>query len=272
MATPRVRVGISGWSYASWRGDFYPAGVRQADELAYAAERMTAIEVNASFYRLQRPTTYARWYAETPRGFRFAVKGSRLLTHLLRLRNPEEPLATFLASGVLVLREKLGPMLWQLPAQGAPTPDALDAFCARLPRTYGEAVELARGHGSQISGERVWLPDTAEGSQRRLQHAVEVRSREGLDEVVDVLRRHRVALVVSDGAGRWPTVEHRTASFAYVRLHGHTVLYHGGYSARRLQTWAERIREWDVPTWVFFDNDADGRAPYDAVALSRLVS
>ncbi|WP_370619804.1 DUF72 domain-containing protein [Mumia sp. Pv 4-285] len=272
MAGPQVRVGISGWSYASWRGDFYPRGVRRADELAYVAARMPAVEVNASFYRLQRPTTYARWYDTTPRGFRFTVKGSRLLTHLLRLRDPADPLATFLASGVLALREKLGPMLWQLPARGAPTPEALDAFCAMLPRTYGQAAALASEHGTRISGDRVWLPDTDRGSGRRIAHAVEVRTAERLDEVVEILRRHRVALVVSDGAGTWPMVDRRTASFAYVRLHGHSRLYHGGYSAQRLRTWAERIRSWDAPTWVFFDNDADGRAPYDAVALARELS
>ncbi|KAA1419786.1 DUF72 domain-containing protein [Mumia zhuanghuii] len=271
MGAPRVRVGISGWSYAPWHGDFYPAGVRRVDELAYVAGRLAAVEINASFYRLQRPTTYARWYEETPRGFRFAVKGSQLLTHLRRLHQPEEPLATFLASGVLALQEKLGPVLWQLPARGAPTPEALDAFCDLLPRTYGRAAALAHEHGPQVTGDRVWLPTTSVGSQRRVQHAVEVRTSDGLDEVVDVLRRHRVALVVSDGARRWPVVEHRTAPFAYVRLHGHTQLYRGGYSERRLRTWADRIRSWDLPTWVFFDNDADGRAPYDAVALSRLL-
>ncbi|MBW9204993.1 DUF72 domain-containing protein [Mumia sp. zg.B17] len=267
----RVRVGISGWSYGSWRGDFYPRGLRQADELAYVAQRMDTAEVNASFYRLQRPTTYARWYEATPKGFRFAVKGSRLLTHLLRLRDAEQPLATFLASGVLALREKIGPLLWQLPARGAPTPESLDAFCSLLPRTYGQAVTLARRHGPQVGGDRVWLPGAVEGGQRPIQHAVEVRTTDGLDEVVEVLRRHRVALVVSDGAGRWPIIERPTASFAYVRLHGHTDLYHGGYSVQRLRTWADRIRSWDQPTWVYFDNDADGRAPYDAVALGRIL-
>jgi uncharacterized protein YecE (DUF72 family) len=191
------------------------------------------------------------------------------LTHQRRLREPEEPLATFLASGVLALREKLGPLVWQLPARGGPTPEALDAFCAALPRTYEAASVLARGHGPQIEGDQVWIPADSSGGRRPVQHAVEVRTGERIDEVLDVLRRHRVACVVSDGAGEWPMLDEDTGSFRYARLHGHTVLYHGGYTAARLRTWAQRIRGWGQPAWVFFDNDADGRAPYDAVALAR---
>ncbi|WP_167002554.1 DUF72 domain-containing protein [Mumia sp. ZJ430] len=243
MASPPVHVGISGWSYARWHGDYYPNDLPRRDELGYVASRLATVEVNASFYRLQRPTTYERWYDTTPDGFRFAVKGSRFLTHQRRLREPEQPLATFMASGVLALREKLGPFLWQLPAEGAPTPERLDAFCAMLPRSYGARLPLT--------------------------HAVEVRSAQAIDEVTEILRSHRIALVVSDGAGAWPLFERATADFAYVRLHGHTQLYHGGYSDHRLRRWAERIRGWDVETWVYFDNDADGRAPYDAERLAR---
>ncbi|NKR04636.1 DUF72 domain-containing protein, partial len=110
-----IRVGISGWSYPGWRGDFYPPGLRQRDELAYAAERMSSIEVNGSFYSLQRPTSYAAWHDATPDDFVFAVKGGRFIPHMKRLRDVETPLANFLASGVRALRDKLGPVLWQLP-------------------------------------------------------------------------------------------------------------------------------------------------------------
>ncbi len=266
---PPIHVGISGWSYARWHGDFYPDEVSQRDELAYVASRLPTVEVNASFYRLQRPSTYERWYDRTPEAFRFAVKGSRYLTHQRRLNDAEVPLATFLASGVLALRDKLGPFLWQLPAAGAPTPERLDAFCALLPRTYGAAAALAALHGPQLTPDRAWLPPADTGAERPLAHAVEIRSDEALDEVTEILRRHGIALVVSDGAGTWPMIERATADLAYVRLHGHTVLYHGGYSDHRLRRWVERIRAWDVETWVYFDNDADGRAPYDAERLAR---
>ncbi len=114
-----IRVGISGWTYAEWRGDFYPRGLRQKDELAYAAERMTSIEVNGSFYSLQRPSSYSAWHDATPDDFVFAVKGGRFITHMKRLRDVETPLANFFASGVLALRDKLGPVLWQLPERVA---------------------------------------------------------------------------------------------------------------------------------------------------------
>lgn len=269
MASAPVHVGISGWSYARWHGDYYPDDVAQRDELAYVAGRLSTVEVNASFYRLQRPSTYERWYDTTPDDFRFAVKGSRFLTHQRRLRDPEVPLATFLASGVLALRHKLAPFLWQLPAEGAPTPERLEAFCALLPRTYGAAAALAAGHGPQVGDDRVWLPPDGKGARRALAHAVEVRSERAIDEISEILRRHGLALVVSDGAGTWPLLERMTADFAYVRLHGHTRLYHGGYSDHRLRRWADRIRGWGVETWVYFDNDADGRAPYDAERLAR---
>ncbi len=117
--TGRVRVGISGWRYAGWRGDFYPAGLPQRRELEYAAAWLTSIEINGSFYSLQRPDSYRRWRAETPDGFVFAVKGGRFITHLKRLQDVETPLANFFASGVLALGPSLGPVLWQLPERGS---------------------------------------------------------------------------------------------------------------------------------------------------------
>src|SRR5690606_14988247 len=117
-AAPRamIRIGLSGWRYKGWRGGrFYPAGLPQRSELAWAAERYRAIELNGSFYSLQRPDSFGRWYAETPAGFLFAVKGPRFITHMLKLRRARTPLANFLASGLLRLEEKLGPILWQFP-------------------------------------------------------------------------------------------------------------------------------------------------------------
>src|SRR5689334_22429998 len=113
LEAPQVRVGISGWRYPTWRGLFYPPGLRQKDELSFASRVFPSIELNGSFYSLQRPTTYQDWYSATPRDFVFAVKGSRFITHMKRLRNARTALANFFASGLLCLGEKLGPLLWQ---------------------------------------------------------------------------------------------------------------------------------------------------------------
>src|SRR5688572_16803267 len=114
---PRIFVGISGWTYPPWRGNFYPAGLPQRLELAYASRRFNALEINGTFYSLQRPATFQQWREETPAGFTFALKGSQFITHMLKLRNVGTPLANFFASGILNLREKLGPILWQFPPQ-----------------------------------------------------------------------------------------------------------------------------------------------------------
>src|ERR687889_14298 len=142
----RTRIGISGWRYAGWRGDFYPTGLVQRRELEYAGRRLTSIEINGSFYSLQRPTSYRSWREQTPDDFVFSVKGGRFITHLKRLVDVEVPLANFFASGLLALGPKLGPILWQLPATLAFDADRLAAFFALLPRTTTAAAELARRH------------------------------------------------------------------------------------------------------------------------------
>ena len=269
MAT--VRVGISGWRYPRWRGDFYPSGLVQRRELAYVAERMPTVELNGSFYSLQRPTSYQRWRDETPDGFVFAVKGSRYVSHMLRLRGVETALANFFASGVLALGPKLGPVLWQLPERLPFEPEVLEAFVADLPRTTGEALELARRHDARVDG-RSWLEIDAD---RPIRYALEPRSASfESPDAAAILRAHDVALVVADTAGRFPAFGEQTASFTYVRLHGAEDLYASGYTSTQLDAWAERIRGWaegdparDV--YVYFDNDARGFAPHDAVALGE---
>jgi uncharacterized protein YecE (DUF72 family) len=262
-----IRIGISGWTYAGWRGDFYPAGLRRRDELAYAAERMTSIELNGSFYSLQRPSSYARWAAETPDDFAFAVKGGRFITHLKRLRDVEVPLANFFASGVLALGHKLGPLLWQLPERLELDRTVLDDFLAQLPRTTTQAAELARGHDDKVKPDRVLTETDAD---RPVRHALEFRSRSFCtDEAFALLAEHDVACVLSDSAGRWPQADADTSRLRYVRLHGDAELYASGYSDTSLDGWAERCRAWaaDHDVHVYFDNDAKGHAPYDAVRL-----
>ncbi len=263
----RIHVGISGWRYAGWRGDFYPKGLAQRRELEYAAERLDSVEINGSFYALQRPTSYLRWASETPEDFVFAVKGGRFITHLKKLRDVDSALANFFASGVLALGPKLGPVLWQLPENLPFDPERLEDFFTRLPRTTAEAAELATHHDAKVADDRAWTTTDAE---RPLRHALEFRSASYcVPEAVDLLRRYDVATVLADTAGRWPMVEQSTSDFRYVRLHGDTELYTSGYSAASLDIWADRCREWaiDADVFVYFDNDAKGYAPHDAVAL-----
>ena len=263
-----IRVGISGWRYPGWRGDFYPKGLAQRRELEYAAERLTSIEINGSFYSLQRPTSYASWRDETPDGFVFAVKGARYVTHLKRLVDVETPLANFFASGVLALGPKLGPLLWQLPENLRFDAEVLDTFLAGLPRTTVEAAELSKGHDDKVPDDRALT--TAE-ERRPLHHALEFRSPTfAVPAVTEVLRRRHVATVLADTAGRWPRVDEATGSIRYARLHGDQELYASGYTDRALDEWADRVRGWadaGQDVFVYFDNDMKGYAPHDAMRL-----
>lgn len=267
-----LRIGISGWRYAGWRGDFYPKGLPQRRELEYASAHLTSIEVNGSFYSLQRVSSYEAWRAAVPDDFVFSVKGGRFITHLKRLRDVEVALANFFASGVLALGDALGPVLWQLPANLAFDAEALDDFLGRLPRSTAEAAELAQGHDAKVPDDRAL---TATDADRPLRHALEFRSTTfAAPAAYELLRRHGVACVLADTAGRWPKVEEDTADFRYVRLHGDAELYTSGYSDEALDAWAEKCRAWSQAgqdVFVYFDNDAKGYAPHDARALLERV-
>jgi uncharacterized protein YecE (DUF72 family) len=264
-----VRIGISGWRYEPWRGVFYPEGLAQRRELEYCATHFSTVEINGSFYSLQRPEYYEAWYRETPPGFVFAVKGSRYITHMLRLSNIERPLANFYASGILALKDKLGPFLWQFPEMFHFKPERLEAFFRLLPRDTTEALSLARRRDSRMTGRARLAID----ANRPLRHAVEIRHHSFMNEhFVQLLKRHGIGLVVADTAGRWPRMFNVTADFVYVRLHGDVEIYTSGYSSRALTSWARRIRGWDEDgreVYVYFDNDVKVRAPYDAQALMR---
>lgn len=270
--TGTVRIGISGWTYPPWRGVFYPPGLRHKDELPYAAARMSSIEINGSFYSLQRPESYRSWRERTPDGFVFAVKGGRFITHMKKLADVEVPLANFFASGPLALGDKLGPVLWQLPPTLGFDSARLEHFFHQLPRTTSAAAAVAAGHDERVAG-RAW---TEAGDDRPIRHALEVRHASFLaPELLDVLRKHDVAVVVADTAGKWPLLRHVTSDFAYVRLHGDTELYASGYSEASLDEWAGLVRGWaeqGTDVYAYFDNDIKVRAPFDAIALAdRLV-
>lgn len=270
----RAYVGISGWRYPPWRGTFYPPGLAQRLELDYAAQRMSSIEINGSFYALQRPESYRRWYAETPAGYLFAVKGGRFITHMKKLRDVEVPLANFFASGVLGLADKLGPLLWQLPPNLGFDAVRLSDFFDLLPRTTLEAAKLAAGHDERLAGRSLTTTD----EERPLRHAIEIRHDSyRAAGFLELLREREIAVVVADTAGKWPLIETVTADFAYVRLHGDQELYVSGYSDAALDRWASLLHGWRSGTgspdgrpcdvFVYFDNDAKVHAPYNAMDL-----
>jgi uncharacterized protein YecE (DUF72 family) len=259
----RILVGISGWRYPPWRGVFYPDGLPQRLELAFASRAVPSIELNGSFYSLQRPSSYLRWAGETPPGFVFSIKGSRFITHMLKLREPERALARFFGSGLLSLGPKLGPILWQFPEAFKFDEGRFRSFLEMLPETTVAAATLARRHGElQAGGEP--------RASSRIRYAIEVRSPTFRNEAFFRLLRDRpAALVVADTAGRWPFFDDPTADFMYLRLHGDVELYASGYSAEALDRWAERIRDWsrERDVYCYFDNDAKVKAPGDARTL-----
>jgi uncharacterized protein YecE (DUF72 family) len=283
-----IRIGISGWRYAPWRGKFYPKGLPQRRELEYAARCFDSVEINGSFYSLQTPASYSAWHDATPPGFVFAVKGPRYLTHMLKLRGVETPLANFFASGLLRLGDRLGPILWQLPPFLRFDRDRLAAFFDLLPRDLEQAQALARRRDPARMRGRTAL---AIESNAPLRHALEVRHESFRDPAfIALLREYDIALVVADTAGRWPLLEDVTADFVYIRLHGDEELYVSGYEDVPLDDWANRIRAWSTgrqprsarraskrapakrstrDVYCYFDNDAKVRAPVDALALMR---
>ena len=281
-----IRVGISGWRYTPWRGVFYPADLPQRLELWYASRILSAIEINGSFYSLQRSEYYAQWYADTPADFVFALKGSRYITHMKRLEDIDIPLANFFASGVLNLRDKLGPVLWQFPPRFGYDRARLESFFALLPRDTLAASQLAQRHDARLEGRAHLMTD----AQRPIRHAIEVRHDSFRNpDFIALLREHNIALVVAETAKQWLMLQDTSADFVYVRLHGDKQLYISGYGPAALARWAMRIEAWrngtqpDAATLIapptatrprdvfcFFDNtDQKLRAPVDAQSLMR---
>ena len=284
-----IRIGVSGWRYSPWRGAFYPEGLAQRRELAYASRALPTIEINGSFYSLQHPASWGAWAADTPDDFVFAVKGARFITHMKRLREIEDPVANFFASGVLRLGRKLGPILWQFPPNFRFDPATFEPFLCTLPFDTAHALDLARRHDWRLEG-RNWLEIDA---RRPIRHAVEVRHESFLDpDFIALLRHYNVAFVVADTTGLWPEKDDVTADFVYVRLHGSQTLYQSAYTEAELERWAARIRAWsgggqapdarlvssrEPPrrarrdVYCYFDNTDKREAPYDARRLMALL-
>ena len=273
MASP-IRIGTSGWIYEHWRGRFYPKELPSKRWLTYLAERLPAVEVNGTFYSLTTPSACDGWRAAVPEGFLFTLKGSRYITHMLKLRGYRKPLANFFASGILRLGSSLGPILWQLPPQLAFDRGRAEEFLSALPDDVRAAERVARRHDSRTTGRAaLTAPD---GRDRPIRYAIEVRHASWLsDEALQLMAAYDVALVAADTAGRHPASLHRTSRhLAYVRLHGARRLYEGAYTGEELRAWALRCRKWargGAEVFVFFDNDRDAQAARDACALQALL-
>ncbi len=318
----RIRIGISGWRYRNWRGVFYPPGLQQRRELEFASRIFPSVEINGTFYSLQRPAYFEQWAAHTPADFLFALKGGRFITHMRKLVAVDTALANFFASGVLALGPKIGPILWQLPPQlRFNDPARFEAFFKLLPRTSRAAARLAKQCGEPLLAPgRSCLKPTADVP---LRHAVEIRHESfATPEFLALLRRHDIGLVVADTV-EWPLLLDVTSSLVYIRLHGSEHLYASGYEPPAIDTWARRILAFasgqlpplDLPSqaaasqapaaqtpgpptvdpvsqpnrarfaapfpsadhiprdvFVYFDNDAHVRAPFDAQALISRVA
>jgi uncharacterized protein YecE (DUF72 family) len=283
-----IRIGISGWTYVPWRGKFYPKKLPHKNELKFAADIFNSIEVNGTFYTLQKPKSFARWAQETPEDFVFSLKGPRFLTHIRRLKEAEQPLANFFSSGLFALGRKLGPIFWQLPPNFRYQPEILENFLSLLPHNTQEAALLAAKHDSRLNGRSMTEPLF----QQPIRHAIEIRNDTfAVPEFIDLLRKYNVALVCADTV-EWPRLMDLTSDFVYCRLHGSEVLYVSGYTNEALAVWAKRIAAWasgsepddaekivkaaapplngrDV--FIYFDNDAKVRSPVDAQSLRKLV-
>jgi uncharacterized protein YecE (DUF72 family) len=243
---PKIRVGIGGWVFPPWRGVFYPPGLPQARELDYASRQLTTIEINGTFYGPQKPASFRRWHDETPENFVFSIKGPRFATHGADLAGAGPIFDQFFSSGVLELRDKLGPILWQFPPNMPADQGAFAAF-----------IEL--------------LPERIDG--RTVRHVVELRHpKVPVNWVVDLLRRHQVALVVGDGRTDFEV----TADFIYVHLRHCTLEEPTGYPPDALDAWAQRLRERSErearDCFVYFISGAKIRAPAAAQALLQRLT
>jgi uncharacterized protein YecE (DUF72 family) len=242
MKHGRHYIGTSGWSYSSWKSDFY-AGVKNKDWLQYCAQHFTALEINGTFYRQGRPETFAKWRNSVPADFRFAIKGHRFLTHRKNLDPPRESFERQ-RDQAAALGGKLAAVLWQFPTTLAKNLRHLETFAEHL---------------------QVWP---------HVVHALEFRHPSWFDdEVAKTMRQFGLTVCQSDAA-KWPMWEVVTSKVVYVRLHGHTVTYQSNYSDNELTQWAAKAERWkregrDVH--VYFDNDALGHAPHNAVRLLELL-
>lgn len=234
-----IHIGTSGWNYDHWREAFYPQGCPKSKWLQFYAEHYRTVELNASFYRLPKPQTFETWRKKTPANFLWAVKANRYITHIKRIKDVREPLERFFSAADL-LREKLGPILFQLPPSLSFDETVLSGFCKTLFGNHRYVLEVR--HPS-------WADHRALG----------------------ILKDHNIALCISDTAGRYPYIEEDTAGFIYIRLHGSKTLYTSEYTEEELRAYAGKIKGWSKDTYVYFDNDYNGYAVKNARRLKEIL-
>ncbi len=255
----KIYIGTSGWVYSHWVGKFYPENLPSKDRLKYFAKYFDTAEVNYSFYHLPRPTTFLKWYQETPKGFLFSVKASRFITHIKRLKNVKDPWQQFFENAKN-LKEKLGPILFQFP----PSFKAEKENIQRL-RNFLKLLsnyQLATTHYS--------LPTT----HYKLRYAFEFRHKTWLDEkTYKLLEKYNAALVIADSS-RYPKAEVVTTDFVYIRMHGPAELFASKYSDKALENLAKKIKKWQKEkrdVFVYFNNDFHGFAIENALFLKKLL-
>lgn len=258
-----IRVGIGGWNFAPWRKTFYPKGLPQAKELSYASRALTAIEINATYYRNQKPATFRKWADETPDNFVFSVKASRFATNRSVLAEAGESVERFVGSGLTELGRKLGPILWQFAPTKKFDPGDFESFLSFLPASHAGVT---------------------------LRHAIEVRQDSFcVPDFVALARKHKVAIVFADSA-KYPAIADPTADFVYARLQQTKSTVATGYTPRELKLWAEDAKTWEQggtpkrldaygdpapkqkrDVFVFIISGAKERAPAAAQELLKLL-
>lgn len=269
MATGTARTGTAGWVFEPWRGTFFPEGLVQKKELAYASSRLGTIEINATFRANQKPQSFAKWAGEARDGFVFSIKGPQLVTHIKRLKNCEQELANFFASGPLALGDKLGPFVWQLPPNISYVPEVLEAFVAMLPRNTDDYVALAGKADERLKSE----PYLEVAHAGPIRHAIEMRNSSfDVPDVDALLRSYNVARVIAD------TMENPsralTADFAYCRLQGPARAGAAGYEASDIADWAKTVKDWTeagTDVFAYFVHEDKLHAPANAIALRKAL-
>lgn len=283
MKAGQIHIGMSGWTYPDWRGSFYPKGLTQAKELHYASRQMNSIEINGTFYSLQKPASFEKWYSETPEDFRFSLKAPKYITHVRRLKDVREPLCNFLASGVFCLKEKLGPILWQFPPNLTLKDERFAEFMKLLPYDSKSALKLAKQHTDKVKDRNYLKVD----GDYPIRHAFEFRHESFKNaEFLELMRKHNVAVVFAHSGEHY--MEEVTADFIYARLHGLGKKYKKGYPDDVIIWFGDRVQKWitgaqpsDAETllkappktkrdaFIYFDTYEKDYAPFDAIHFMR---
>lgn len=265
----KIYVGMSGWTYPPWRGDFYPKGLVQKRELEYASRQVNALEINGTFYSLQKPSSFQKWFEETPDDFIFTIKAGQYMTHVQRLKEVEESLCNFFASGLLCLKDKMGPILWQLPPYLPFKDDRFEKFFESLPHDSRALEKMAARHTSKMNGRAF----TEAHRKFAVRHAIEVRHPSFIcPEFFDLLKKYNVAHVFTHSGTLVPYEEEITSDFIYARMYGEGKDYKKGYPVKVIEEWGQKVKKWSSgkagkDCFILFGTEVKERSPFDAIHL-----